>query len=54
MTLCKVALSDGSDLVVGEEMKIGMEFYIHYMPIFDFKLTTILLRVGTFIVLCYA
>ena len=30
MALCKVALSDGSDLVVGEEMKIGLEFYIHY------------------------
>ena len=25
-----MALSDGSDLVVGEKMKIGMEFYIHY------------------------
>ena len=31
IALCEVALSDGSDLVVGEEMKIGMELYIHYI-----------------------
>ena len=30
MDLCELALSDFSDLVVGEEIKIGMEFYIHY------------------------
>ena len=29
MALCEVSLSDGSDLVVGEEMKIGMKFFIH-------------------------
>ena len=29
MALCEVALSDGSDLLA-EEMKIRMEFYIHY------------------------
>ena len=33
MALLEVALSDGSDLVA-EEMKIGMEFYTHYMPVF--------------------
>ena len=33
VALCEVALSDASDLLA-EEMKIGMEFYIHYMPIF--------------------
>ena len=33
MALCEVALSDGSDLLA-EEMKIGMEFYIHYRDVF--------------------
>ena len=30
MALCEVALSYGSDLL-SEEMKIGMEFYIHHI-----------------------
>ena len=29
MALCEVALSDGLDFLA-EELKIGMEFYIHH------------------------